>query len=85
MNKRDFLRSVGGASIGMLVGGPIALYALTVRDPVLFTRLFGVGFFFLTWYNGPLSAVIFDVVPSRISATAMGAYLMPTAEYQAVI
>jgi MFS family permease len=43
---------------------------------VLFTRLFGIGFFFLTWYNGPLSAVIFDVVPARISATAMGAYLM---------
>ncbi len=63
-------------AIGMLVGGPIAMYALTVRDPVLFTRLFGVGFFFLTWYNGPLSAVIFDVVPGRISATAMGAYLM---------
>jgi MFS family permease len=63
-------------AIGMLIGGPIALYALTVRDPVLFRWLFGVAFFFLTWYNGPLSAVIFDVVPARISASVMGAYLM---------
>jgi MFS family permease len=60
----------------MLIGGPVAFYALTVRDPVLFRWLFGIAFFFLTWYNGPLSAVIFDVVPSRISASVMGAYLM---------
>jgi MFS family permease len=63
-------------AIGMLIGGPVAFYALTVRDPVLFRWLFGIAFFFLTWYNGPLSAVIFDVVPSRISASVMGAYLM---------
>lgn len=71
----DSARIVATA-IGMLVGGPIALYALTVRDPVLFRWLFGVAFFFLTWYNGPLSALIFDVVPTRISSSVMGAYLM---------
>lgn len=64
------------SAVGLLIGGPIALYTLTVRDPALFVRLFGVAFFFLTWYNGPLSAMIFDVVPSRISATVVGAYLM---------
>jgi len=63
-------------AIGMLIGGPFALYALTVRDPELFRWLFGIAFFFLTWYNGPLSAVIFDVVPTRISSSVMGAYLM---------
>ena len=63
-------------AIGMLIGGPIAFYTLTVRDPVLFVRLFAVAFFFLTWYNGPLSAMIFDVVPNRISASVVGAYMM---------
>lgn len=63
-------------ALGMLIGGPIALYALTVRDPALFRWVFGIAFFFLTWYNGPLSAVTFDVVPTRISSSVMGAYLM---------
>jgi hypothetical protein len=38
--------------------------------------LFSAAFFFLTWYNGPLAATIFDVVPARISATVVGAYLL---------
>jgi MFS family permease len=62
--------------IGLLVGGPLAIWTLTVRDPELFVYAFGAAFFFLTWYNGPLAATIFDVVPSRISATVVGAYLL---------
>ncbi len=33
------------------------------------------SFFFLSWYNGPLSATIFDVVPPQVGATVVGAYL----------
>jgi MFS family permease len=62
--------------VGLLIGGPLAMWTLTVRDPELFVRAFGAAFFFLTWYNGPLAATIFDVVPSRISATVVGAYLL---------
>ena len=32
--------------------------------------------FFLTWYNGPIAAAIFDVVPARIGATVAGTYLL---------
>jgi MFS family permease len=35
-----------------------------------------VAFFFLTWYNGPMSAALFDVVPPRIGATVMGAFML---------
>lgn len=73
--RTDSSRVIASA-LGLLIGGPIALYTLTVRDPAVFGRLFGVAFFFLTWYNGPLSAMIFDVVPARISASVVGAYLM---------
>jgi hypothetical protein len=61
---------------GLLAGGALALWLLTVRDLRLFVPLFSAAFFFLTWYNGPLSAVIFDVVPARIGATVIGAYLL---------
>ena len=61
---------------GLLLGGPLAIWLMTVRDLDLFVPLFAVAFFFLSWYNGPLTAVIFDVVPSRIGATVSGAYLL---------
>jgi MFS family permease len=61
---------------GLLIGGPLAIWLLTIRDLDLFVPTFAVAFFFLSWYNGPLLAVVFDVVPSRIGATVSGAYLL---------
>ncbi|MBA3496053.1 MAG: MFS transporter [Gemmatimonadales bacterium] len=63
-------------ALGLLLGGPLALWLLTIRDPVLFQTVFVVTFFCLSWYNGPMTATIFDVVPARISATVAGAYLL---------
>ena len=63
-------------SLGLLLGGPLAIWLLSVRDPAIFTPLFFTAFFFLSWYNGPLTAVIFDVVPSRVGATVAGTYLL---------
>jgi MFS family permease len=62
--------------LGLLSGGPLTVWLLTIRDPELFQVVFTVAFFCLSWYNGPITAVIFDVVPPRISATVAGAYLL---------
>ncbi|HEY3012882.1 MAG TPA: MFS transporter [Gemmatimonadales bacterium] len=61
--------------LGLLIGGPLAVWLLTVRDLRIFVPVFSGAFFFLSWFNGPIAAVIFDVVPPRISATVAGAYL----------
>jgi len=63
-------------SLGLLIGGPLALWLLTLRDLSLFVPVFFAAFFFISWYSGPIAAVIFDVVPARISATVAGAYLL---------
>lgn len=63
-------------AVGFLTGGPIAIWLMTIRDVSLFGPVFAVAFFLLSWYNGPMSAVIFDVVPARIGATVVGAYLL---------
>jgi MFS family permease len=63
-------------ALGLLLGGPLALWLLTIRDPALFQAVFVMAFFCLSWYNGPMTATIFDVVPARISATVAGAYLL---------
>jgi predicted MFS family arabinose efflux permease len=78
----DWLRSrMPGArlvttGIGFIIGAPLAIWLLNIRDMTWFVPVFCAAFFFLTWYNGPLTAVIFDVVPSRIATTVVGAYLM---------
>lgn len=61
---------------GLLIGGALAVWLLTVRDLDLFVPVFCASFFFLSWFNGPIAATIFDVVPARISATVAGAYLL---------
>ena len=63
-------------SLGFLIGGPLTIWLLTIRDLSLFVPVFCASFFFLTWYSGPIAAVIFDVAPARIGASVAGAYLM---------
>jgi MFS family permease len=63
-------------ALGMLIGGSLIVWLLTVRDLDLFVPLFAVAFFFISWFNGPIAAVIFDVVPAKINATVAGAYLL---------
>jgi MFS family permease len=63
-------------SVGLLIGGSLAVWLLTVRDLDVFVPVFCASFFFLSWFNGPIGATIFDVVPARISATVAGAYLL---------
>jgi hypothetical protein len=64
------------SSIGFMVGAPLAMWLLTIRDLHLFVPVFVASFFFLTWYNGPLTSVIFDVVPASVGTTVAGAYLL---------
>lgn len=70
-------RVIAGAA-GFLVGAPLCVWLLSVRDLELFIPLFFTTLFFFAWYNGPLSATIFDVVPSRIGASVMGTYVFFT-------
>jgi MFS family permease len=63
-------------SLGLVIGGPLAIWLMTVRDLDTFIPIFVAAFFCLSWYNGPMAAVIFDVVPARIGATVSGAYLL---------
>lgn len=64
------------AASGVIIGAVFALWLLRIRDLDLFVPVFAMSFFCMTWFNGPMSAVIFDVVPMRIGATVVGAYLL---------
>ena len=65
---------VSGA--GFVLGGPVCVGLLLVDELRIFVPLLFITFFLYTWYNGPLSAVILDVVPATVRASVLGAYVL---------
>ena len=65
---------VSGA--GFVLGGPVCAALLLVDELRLFVPLLLATFFLYSWYNGPLSAVILDVVPAAVRASVIGAYVL---------
>jgi predicted MFS family arabinose efflux permease len=71
------LRSWGRAAIipvGFVLGAPAIFFALHAASKLPFVVFFGLAAFFLSWYHGPLTATIHDLVPPRGHATALGFY-----------
>ena len=60
--------------IGFVLGAPAIFLALHSTSKVDFIVFFGLAAFFLSWYHGPLTATIHDLVPPRGHATALGFY-----------
>jgi MFS transporter, Spinster family, sphingosine-1-phosphate transporter len=64
------------AGAGFLLGTPVCAALILTRDLGWFVPLVFATYFFYTWYNGPLAAVIFDVVPAAVRSSVMGAFLL---------
>jgi sugar phosphate permease len=64
------------AGLGFVLGGPFCAALLMVAEVRAFVPLFFVTFFFYTWYSGPLTATILDVVPGTVRASVLGAYVL---------
>jgi MFS family permease len=60
--------------VGFVLGAPAIFFALHSTSKFSFILFFGLGAFFLSWYHGPLTATIHDLVPPRGHATALGFY-----------
>lgn len=74
------LRWPGGRVVasgaGFILGGPLVAWLVFSGSLRGFAPLlFGI-YFFYTWYNGPLAAVIFDVVPAAVRASVTGAFVL---------
>jgi len=62
--------------IGFLIAAPVIHGALHTHDRLHFVILFGLGAFFLSWYHGPVTATIHDLIPAKGHATALGFYYL---------
>ncbi len=73
------LRTWGRAAIvpvGFVLGAPPIFYALHSTNKPRFIVFFAFGTFFLSWYHGPVTATIHDLIPPNGRATAMGLYYL---------
>ena len=61
--------------MGFLVSTPLLFWSFHATNKTLFVILFFLGSFFMTWYHGPLTAIMHDLIPERAHATAVGLYL----------
>jgi MFS family permease len=69
------LIAISGA---LLVATPFLLTAiLSDEKSIVLVGLFSSGFF-LSWYHGPVTAVIHDMMPRRAHATSIGIYMFFT-------
>jgi MFS family permease len=71
------VRSWGRAAVipvGFVLAAPAIFFALRTTSKLQFVLLFGLGAFFLSWYHGPLTATIHDLVPPHGHAAALGFY-----------
>src|SRR5271169_1142219 len=62
--------------IGFLLGAPTIFIALHTNAKIPFLLFFGLGAFFMSWYHGPLTATIHDLIPPSGHATALGFYYL---------
>ncbi len=62
--------------IGFVLSAPSVFVALHSAGKIPFLVFFGLGAFFMSWYHGPLTATIHDLVPSSGHATALGLYYL---------
>ncbi len=61
---------------GFVLGAPVCAALLLVQDLRWFAPLILATYFLYTWYNGPLAAVILDVVPPAVQASVLGAFVL---------
>lgn len=62
--------------VGFILGAPAIFYALHATSKFEFLVFFALGAFLLSWYHGPVTATIHDLIPPRAHATALGFYYL---------
>lgn len=73
-NKHKLPRSLG-MGIAFLLATPLMYITITTRNETLMLVSLVVATFLMTWYYGPMVALIQDIVPRSLKATAFAFYL----------
>jgi MFS family permease len=65
-------------AVAFLLAAPFLLLAIQSEEKsTVLVGLFVAGFF-MSWYHGPVTAVLHDMMPRRAHATSVGVYMFAT-------
>ena len=65
-------------AVAFLLAAPFILWALAAERKGMVLSAFFMAGFFMSWYHGPVTAIIHDLVPRRAHATSVGVYMFVT-------
>ncbi len=65
-------------SLAFLAAAPFLLWAVSTEEKSYVVAAFFIAGFFMSWYHGPVTAVIHDLMPQRAHATSVGVYMFVT-------
>ena len=61
-----------------LLAAPCLLVAIQSEEKSILLVALAFAFFFMSWYHGPVTAVLHDMMPRRAHATSVGVYMFAT-------
>jgi len=61
-----------------LLAAPFLLLAIQSEEKPIVLFGLAVACFFMSWYHGPVTAVLHDMMPRRAHATSVGVYMLAT-------
>ena len=64
--------------IAFLLAAPLLLLAIQTEEKTTVLVALSIAFFFMSWYHGPVTAVLHDMMPRRAHATSVGVYMFAT-------
>jgi MFS family permease len=78
LQKRFTFGRVAAIAIAFLLAAPFLLLAIQTEEKGIVLLGLVISGFFMSWYHGPATAVLHDMMPRRAHATSVGVYLLVT-------
>jgi MFS family permease len=78
LNRRFSFGRILAIVVAFLLATPFLLLAIQSEEKSTVLIGLAVAFFFMSWYHGPVTAVLHDMMPRRAHATSVGIYMLAT-------
>jgi MFS family permease len=78
LQKRFAFGRILTVAAAFLLAAPFILLAIAAEDKSIVLACFFMAGFFMSWYHGPVTAIIHDMMPARAHATSVGIYMFAT-------
>jgi len=78
LQRRMAYGRVIAVALGFLCAGPFMIWGLATESHEALLAAFSFAGFFMSWYHGPVTAIIHDMMPPRAYATSVGLYMFVT-------